>query len=137
VRVACGVLSRMDGLGGGEPNRGRDGKEKAIADLSDVLADVNARISELAAEQAVGPDGESWEFMCECGKQGCHERVPMSLSDYEALRQTGAAVLAPGHHPPSRTQRARTRVRTLVEEAKALSGQARQQAQRAREKSHQ
>jgi len=39
-----------------------------------------------------------WEFMCECGQEGCHESVFLTLADFVALRDGGEPVVAGGHH---------------------------------------
>ena len=64
-------------------------------DLPSVLAEVNARIREVAERSTAS--GSEWEFMCECGRQGCDERVRLSLPAYEELLESRTAVLAPGH----------------------------------------
>ena len=49
---------------------------------------------------------ETWEFVCECERADCDERVVLSLSDYEALRNRRDLVLAP-EHPESPRERER------------------------------
>jgi len=66
-----------------------------MEDLPSVLAEVNARIREVAERSTAS--GSEWEFMCECGRPGCDQRVRLSLSQYEALLSGRIAVLAPGH----------------------------------------
>ena len=73
-------------------------------------------------------DGQQeWEFLCECGKEGCDERVLLGLDAYIALHDHGQAVLADGHQV-SQVQRA-LRLRA---EADALTRQAEHQVRRAR-----
>lgn len=93
------------------------------SELLGVMAEVNARIAQFAAGWNVGGDG--WEFVCECGRPGCFERVEMSLAEFGALRQSGELVLAPGHRR-ARLGKIRAEVRVLVEEAKTLRAEARQ-----------
>lgn len=72
-------------------------------------------------------EGElEWEFFCECGNEGCHERVFLRLDDFIALHDQGEPVLAEGHQP-SQVERARR----LRSEAEALAGQAGHQVKRA------
>jgi hypothetical protein len=94
-------------------------------DLPDVVADVNARIREIA-DRSVEREAE-WEFMCECGDHACETWVTLSVSQYEALVDSGEHVLAPGHAiaPGARAQR-------LRDDAKALRAQAAHQLARAR-----
>jgi hypothetical protein len=64
--------------------------------MSELLGEVNRRIRDLAA--AVDPDDSSaWEFVCECGEDGCSERVGLPLALYDDLRDAEVALLAPGH----------------------------------------
>ena len=60
------------------------------------LGEVNRSIRDLATK--VDPhDSSSWEFVCECGEEGCSERVSLALSRYDELRDADVALLAPGH----------------------------------------
>jgi hypothetical protein len=64
--------------------------------MSELLGEVNRRIRDLAAK--VDPDDSSaWEFVCECGEDGCSERVGLPLARYDDLRDADVALLAPGH----------------------------------------
>jgi hypothetical protein len=64
--------------------------------MSELLGEVNQRIRDLAAR--VDPhDASNWEFVCECGEQGCTERVGLPLVRYDELRTADAVLLAPGH----------------------------------------
>ena len=72
-------------------------------------------------------DGHEWEFLCECGKEDCHERVLLTIDAYIAHRDQGEAVLADGHLL-SQVERARR----LRAEAEALTGQADHQVKRAK-----
>jgi len=101
----------------------------ADVELPDLLAEVNARISEYAASADVG--GVTWEFVCECGAVECQERISLSLVAFEELRRADLPVLAEGHEL-SRQQLARRRSQTLVDEATALNAEARQQIRRSR-----
>ena len=60
------------------------------------LGEVNRSIRDLAAK--VDPrDASSWEFVCECGAEGCTERVSLALDRYDELRNADVALVAPGH----------------------------------------
>ena len=64
--------------------------------VSELLEEVNRSIRALAAK--VDPRNRSaWEFHCECGDEGCNERVGLSLAGYDALRDDARAALAAGH----------------------------------------
>jgi hypothetical protein len=73
---------------------------------------------------------ESWEFLCECGADGCGQWVTLTLKGYEALLRADEPVLAPGHEL-SRGQRARRKARKLVDDSQALRAQAGVQQKRA------
>ena len=57
---------------------------------------LNENISGLASEQ-VGGDAR-FQVICECSTSGCFERLSLTLSEYERVRQDGAHfLLADGH----------------------------------------
>jgi hypothetical protein len=66
-----------------------------LEDLPDVVAEVNARIREIAGRSAASTD--DWDFICECGDPTCQERVTLSVAEYEKLQRRREPVLAPGH----------------------------------------
>ncbi len=101
------------------------------ADLPDLLAEVNARISEYAT--GADASGVSWEFVCECGVVGCRERILLPLSRYEEHRQSDRPILAEGHEL-SRAARSLRRSQSLLEDAAALTAEARQQLSRVRQR---
>ena len=64
--------------------------------MSGLLGEVNRNIRDLAAK--VDPhDSSMWEFVCECGEDGCKERVALPLARYDHFRDADVALLAPGH----------------------------------------
>jgi hypothetical protein len=64
--------------------------------MTELLEEVNRSIRDLAAK--VDPtDSSTWEFVCECGEEGCTERVGLALARYDELRHADVALLAPGH----------------------------------------
>src|SRR5689334_19982283 len=71
--------------------------EDRPADLEDAVA----ALRELAAAREAAQ-----EFLCECDRPDCHERVVLSVAEYEALRGRRELVLAVGHEE-SPEQRAR------------------------------
>ena len=55
---------------------------------------VNERIEELSH----GVGDQRVEFLCECGRDGCEERLRMTGEEYEQVHgQDDRFVLAPGH----------------------------------------
>ena len=97
--------------------------------MPDLLAEVNARVRELADSQLQGTD--DWDFRCECGEPDCHEAVSLSIAEYELLRANSSPIIAAGHEQ-SRIRVAREVSRELREESTALREQAHLQAERAR-----
>ena len=73
---------------------------------------------------------ETWDFLCECGDDGCQEWITLTLVAYEELRQKEEPILAPGH-TLGIGARARRKARMLAAEAKALRAQADVQRKRA------
>ena len=66
--------------------------------MSHGLEEVNRTIRALA-ERMDPADSSDWGFVCECGADGCNERIGLSLARYDALRTAARALLAPGHRP--------------------------------------
>jgi hypothetical protein len=64
--------------------------------MSELLAEVNRRIRDLAAK-VDRHDSSAWEFVCECGGDGCSERVGLPLALYDDLKHADVELLAPGH----------------------------------------
>ena len=58
-------------------------REERLAKNESVFRQVNERIAEAAKRTLVLPDAE---FLCECGRPDCLERVIVRLDDYEAIR---------------------------------------------------
>jgi hypothetical protein len=64
--------------------------------MSELLGEVNRKIRDLATN--VDPhDSSSWEFVCECGEDGCTERVGLPLARYDELKHAERVLLARGH----------------------------------------
>ncbi|HJU48793.1 MAG TPA: hypothetical protein VJ689_11695 [Gaiellaceae bacterium] len=56
-----------------------------------VFREVNEQLAGMAADRHLS-------LVCECGSAACTERISMSRSDYERLRQDGATfAVIPGH----------------------------------------
>ena len=69
-----------------------------------LFREVNDRIEELSENveaQGIAPDGGLVEFHCECGRDGCTERVRMTVAEYEHVRADDDRFLVvPGHETP-------------------------------------
>jgi hypothetical protein len=64
--------------------------------MGEALGEVNRNIRDLAAKVDPG-DSSAWEFVCECGEEGCTERVGLPLAAYDDLKNADVVLLAPGH----------------------------------------
>jgi hypothetical protein len=57
---------------------------------------VNERLERRALGQR--PGEEAFEIVCECDREECTVRIPVSYPDYESVRATGTQfIVAPGH----------------------------------------
>ena len=69
-----------------------------------LFREVNDRIEELSENveaQGIAPDGGLVEFHCECGRDGCTERLRMTATEYDRVRSDNDRfALAPGHETP-------------------------------------
>ena len=69
-----------------------------------LLREVNDRIEELSENveaQGIAPEGGLVEFHCECGRDGCTERVRMTVAEYEHVRaDNDRFAVVPGHETP-------------------------------------
>jgi hypothetical protein len=68
-----------------------------------LFREVNDRIEELSENvesQGITPEGLI-EFHCECGREGCTERLRMTAAEYDRVRSDNDRfALAPGHETP-------------------------------------
>jgi hypothetical protein len=63
---------------------------------------LNEQIRRLTEELGDAQQPETWEFVCECSRLKCGERLVLSPGDYEAIRVDAARFLvAPGHDDAS------------------------------------
>ncbi len=74
-------------------------REESLAKNEELFRKVNERIEALS--QAVAQDDSMMEYLCECDRPDCYERVKTTRSEYEAVRaeSTHFIVLA-GHEDP-------------------------------------
>lgn len=65
--------------------------------------EVNEAIADIGRKFEVEDVG--LDFFCECGAEGCLERLPLTITAFDGLRSTSEQLLVDGH---ARTHRART-----------------------------
>ncbi len=75
-------------------------------------------------------ESETWDFLCECGDDGCERWITLTLAEYEALREEDEPILAAGH-TIGNAALARRKAHALAEDAKGLRAQADIQKKRA------
>jgi predicted Zn-ribbon and HTH transcriptional regulator len=110
-----------------------------VAERFEQLEAVNRNVREFAARiEWIDPDHHpTWEFVCECGLEGCAEHVRLPLSGYDELKTTDDLLLAPGHarrrarELRQRAQEMQTDSLALRADAAALRNQALHQQRRA------
>ena len=71
-------------------------RDERLARNEAFFREVNERIRDVADH--FGSDEHVYEFVCECADPNCHERLRLSLTEYEAVRADATRfVLADGH----------------------------------------
>jgi hypothetical protein len=74
-------------------------REKRLAQNEALFRSVNERIEQVAA--SAGVDEHLFEFLCECSNADCNLLLPMTVSEYEAVRKSPTLfIVAPGHELP-------------------------------------
>jgi hypothetical protein len=71
----------------------------ALAKNEELFRRVNERIEEVSV--AVPRDEPLLDFLCECDRNGCEEKVRAARAEYEAVRaQPTHFIIRPGHEDP-------------------------------------
>lgn len=69
---------------------------EALASNEELFRNVNERIEDVSA--TVPRDDGHMEFLCECDRVGCYERVKATRAEYEAVRAVATHfIVLPGH----------------------------------------
>jgi hypothetical protein len=72
-------------------------RQRRLAANESLVRDVNERIEEGAERFEL----RAAEFLCECARETCNERIRMPLREYEAVRAHGERfAIVPGHEIP-------------------------------------
>jgi hypothetical protein len=80
-----------------------DERGKRIGQNEVVLREVNERLRELG--ESFSAVTEAAEFVCECGKSSCAERIQIPLSTYEEIRSDPKRfIVVKGHEVPEYEQ---------------------------------
>jgi hypothetical protein len=76
-----------------------DARTRRIAENESRFRDINERLQLDLRRLPVGDDPVG--FICECGKLDCTQSVPLTLDEYEGVRQDPATfAVLPGHQIP-------------------------------------
>jgi hypothetical protein len=69
---------------------------KALAKNEELFRNVNERIEEISA--GVPRDQPLLEFLCECDRTGCEEKIQAARAEYESIRADPTHfIVLPGH----------------------------------------
>jgi len=76
-----------------------DERALRLAQNEGIMRQVNERIGEIA--ESLGGDDHRYDFICECSRLGCVERISLTLDEYGHVRAEGDrfAIVA-GHETP-------------------------------------
>ena len=73
--------------------------------------------NEILEEEAVAHVRAETDFVCECSRLGCVERLPITLAAYERVRQASDRfIVVPGHEDASLERVVETEARYVVVE---------------------
>src|SRR5581483_2357689 len=76
-----------------------DARERRLAQNETLFRSVNERIEQAA--KAGGVDEHVFRFLCECSNVDCNLQVPLTVPEYEMVREDPTQfVVAPGHDLP-------------------------------------
>ena len=76
-----------------------DERERRLGENEILYREVNERVREL--NEQFGFDDHT-EFVCECARLDCTERIAMTMAEYEQTRADGARfAVSPGHQDPT------------------------------------
>jgi hypothetical protein len=72
-----------------------DERDERLAANENLFRTLNEGILDIAVR--LGGDAP-YEFICECSTSGCFERIPLTLVDYERVRESGTRFLVAAGH---------------------------------------
>jgi hypothetical protein len=75
-----------------------DTRDERIARNEARLRAVNEEIEQISVQELETGKHGTIEVLCECGQDGCHERIQLSIAEYEAAHdEEDRFVVVPGH----------------------------------------
>lgn len=77
-----------------------DDRARRLGENEILFREVNAQMRSL--DEKLGSTGdEPYAFLCECGNNGCTERIQITVAEYERIHADPARfVVLPGHEKP-------------------------------------
>jgi hypothetical protein len=95
---------------------------ESLAKNEELFRKVNERIDTLS--QAVAEDDSMMEYLCECDRPDCYDRVNATRSEYEAVRaESTHFIVLPGHEDPRVERVALANERFMVVEKQGAAAQ--------------
>jgi hypothetical protein len=95
-------------------------RQERLAKNESLFRSLNENINDVAARLG---GTQPFEFICECSTSGCFERLSLTLSEYERIRQNGTHfLLFPGHEDIEIEQVIATREAFVVVEKDGVAG---------------
>jgi hypothetical protein len=96
-------------------------REESLAKNEELFRKVNERIEILA--RVVADDGAMMEYLCECDRPECYERVRATRSEYESVRADATHfIVLPGHEDRRVERVALSNERFMVVEKQGAAG---------------
>jgi alpha-D-ribose 1-methylphosphonate 5-triphosphate diphosphatase PhnM len=78
-------------------------RAEALAKNEELFRNVNERIESLS--QAVAPSDQAMEYLCECDRPGCYERVRATREEYESVRAVATHFIVLAGHEDRQIER--------------------------------
>jgi hypothetical protein len=96
-------------------------REESLAKNEELFRNVNERIEALS--QTVAEDDSTMEYLCECDRPDCYDRVKATRSEYETVRaESTHFIVLPGHEDPRVEGVVLSNERFLVVEKQGAAG---------------
>jgi len=95
-------------------------REESLAKNEELFRKVNERIETLS--QAVAQDDSMMEYLCECDRPDCYDRVKATRREYESVRAEATHfIVLPGHEDPRVERVASSNERFLIVEKQGVA----------------
>ncbi len=77
-----------------------DERARRLAENEATFRDVNELVDDVA--RTLGQDEHLYEYLCECSRSECHERIRLTTDEYRRVREYPTRfALVPGHEDPT------------------------------------